>query len=528
MTVKEKYKIERAETAESVGVSSKEVQSYIDSCLEKGKELHSIIVIRHGKVACEAYRDPYGPDIKHMMYSVSKSVTSTAVGFAIEEGLISLDTKFVDVFPHLRKEKEDPYLEKLTVKNLLTMRSGLSVSALMDRTKDSWIDDIVAGNWAFEPGTKFNYTNENMYLLCCIIHKKTGMSVVDYLTPRLFEPLGIENVFWETDPSGVEAGGWGIMLSPNDLANFILCYKQKGVFGGRQVIPASWAEEATKYQSDNSDNIYLDSKAGYGYCFWRNGGCENSYRADGMFCQFAIAFDDYDACVVINGGEIFEQRMRDVIWEHFPKAFCDDVPEEDGIKISIPAYEKLSAKSHSSIEKYIENKSIIFSKPKVLNTVGFPVSVLPLATVFMSSDKAGNITNLSFSFREHELSFTWTEGDKINSVRAGMDGEYRYDKITLGNMPFHTCATAAWNSETELEIHIRPLEAVAERILVFRFDGDNVTMLPSSMPTSGTMAEWLVEHYSENIDNALIHNLMNGAAPYIASMLDMKHHGKIR
>lgn len=528
LAVKEKLEIERAKTAESVGVSSKEVQSYIDHCLEMGKELHSIIVIRHGKVACEAYREPYGPDIKHMMYSVSKSVTSTAVGFAIDEGLISLDTKLVDVFPEIRKEKEDPFLEKLTVKNLLTMRSGLSVSMLMDRSKDSWLCDIVSGEWAFEPGTQFSYTNENMYLLCCIIHKKTGMSVVDYLTPRLFEPLGIQNVFWESDPGGVEAGGWGIMLSPNDLAKFTLCYKQNGVFDGKQVIPAKWVEEATKFQSDNSTNCDLDSKAGYGYCFWMNGGCENSYRADGMFCQFGIVFEDYDACLIITGGEIFEQRMRDVVWEHFPKAFSDDVSQKDAVEISIPAYEKLPARPHSFLEKELENKTITFSKPKVLNAVGFPVSVLPLAAVFMSSDKAGNITNVSFSFREKELSFTWEEGGVVNSIRAGMDGEYRWDEITLANMPFHTCATAVWNSENELEIHIRPIESVAERILVFRFSGDNVTMSPSSMPTSKTMAEWLVMHYSENIDQPFVLGLMNGAVPYLASAIDMKHHGKIK
>ncbi len=130
--------IQRAKTAESVGVDSKEVQAFIDECLENGIELHSIMVVRHGKVACEAFREPYSPNIPHMMYSVSKSFTSTAIGFAIDEGYLSLETKFLDVFPELRPTKFDPYLDKLNVFDLLTMQGGKSVSPMADRTKDTW------------------------------------------------------------------------------------------------------------------------------------------------------------------------------------------------------------------------------------------------------------------------------------------------------------------------------------------------------------------------------------------------------
>ncbi len=528
MTEKTELKIERAKSAESVGVSSKTVQAYIDRCLELEKELHSIIVIRHGKVACEAYREPYGKDIKHMMYSVSKSFTSVAVGFAIDEGIITLDTKFADIFPEARGGKEDPNLEKLTVRNLLTMRSGLSVSNLMDRSKDNWVESIVSGSWAFEPGTEFNYTNENMYLLCKIINRKTEMSVTDYLTPRLFEPLGIENVFWESDPGGVEAGGWGLMLSPNDLAKFVLCLKQKGEFGGKQVIPAWWVEEATKYQSDNSTNTDLDSKAGYGYCFWQNGGCEHSYRADGMFCQFGMVFEDYDACLIINGGEIFEQRMRDVIWEFFPKAFDDEADENEAVQLSIAPYEKLSARPHSFIEKEIENKTIKFQPSPILNVAGYPLSVLPLASVFMSSNKAGNITNVTFNFKKDELIFSWTEGEEVNSICAGMDGEYRVDKIFLAKMPFHTYSSARWNSETELELHIRPIEAVAERIFLFKFGDKTVTMTPSSKPESMVMAQWLEEYLTSSIKQPMITQAVKNVVPHLAYLLDMKHVGKIK
>ena len=264
MAVKNTTEIPRAKTPESVGVDSKEVRAFIDHCMELGKEVHSLIVMRHGKIACEVYREPYGPGYAHAMYSVSKSFTSTAIGFAIVEGLIALDTRFVDIFPEARGDKPDPYLEKLTVEDLLTMRSGLSVTPMMDKTRDRWFHDIVNSSWIAEPGTEFFYISENMYLLCCIIHKKAGMSVIDYLMPRLFEPLGIDRPFWETDPRGIEAGGWGLMLKSMDLAKFTLLYQQGGKWNGKQILPEGWAETATCYHTASRSGENSDSSEGSG------------------------------------------------------------------------------------------------------------------------------------------------------------------------------------------------------------------------------------------------------------------------
>ena len=326
MQVKEKVDwLERAKTPEEVGVSSKEVQAFVDHCMELNKELHSFIIIRHGKIACEAYREPLGREHKHMMYSVSKSFTSTAIGFAVSEGYLTVDTRVIDIFPELRGKKPDEYLEEMTVEDLLTMRSGKEVSVFLDRTSDTWLEDIMASRWISEPGTEFLYISENMYVLCCIIHKLCGMSVMEYLKPRLFEPLGIEDPFWETCPKGVEAGGWGMMIKTEDLAKYTYCYQQGGKFGGKQVIPEDWVKASVCYHADTeASNSDSDSKVGYGYCFWRNAGYENSYRADGMFCQFGIVFEDLDACFISTGGEVNEQGMRDVIWEHFPKAFLEE------------------------------------------------------------------------------------------------------------------------------------------------------------------------------------------------------------
>lgn len=530
MTVKEKNWLPYAKTPEEAGVSSKVMKDFIDRCLELNKEVHSVMVIRNGKIACELYREPFNRVNKHMMYSVSKSFTSTAIGFAVDEGYFNVDTRFVEIFPEIRGDKVDEYLEELTVEDLLTMRSGKEVSIFLDKTKDRWFEDIMASNWISEPGTEFLYISENMYLLCAIIHKMVGMSVMDYLKPRLFEPLGIENAFWETCPRGIEAGGWGMMLSTEDLAKFTYCYQQKGKFGGKQVIPEWWIEEATKYHADTAENNKeADSRVGYGYCFWRNAGCENSYRADGMFSQFGIVFEDYDACFIMTGGEVYEQGMRDVIWEFFPKAFIDPDDKAQSVELSFPPFEKLPKKPRSSVlENRIEGKTMKLSKPIVVNIAGYPVSVVPLTALFMESDKAGNINDVTMHFKEDEMLLSWSEGDEINSVLIGFDGEYRWDKIVIGQIEYNTCSTACWNTENELEIHIRCIEAVAERILKFKFNGDNVVMRPSSNPSADSMAVTLKETVKGVIKQKVVQTAVSKAIPHLVPFIDAVQRGKIK
>ena len=521
--------IPRAKTPEAVGVDSKEVQAFIDHCIRAEKQLHSVIVLRHGQVACEVYRAPYGPQYAHTMYSVSKSVTATAIGFAVAEGLFALDTKFLDIFPEARRSEPDPYLEKLCVEDLLTMRSGFSVSPMMDKTKDRWFHDIVNSAWISEPGTSFAYISENMYLLCAMIHRKAGMSVIDYLTPRFFEPLGIERPFWETDPRGIEAGGWGIMLKSMDLAKFTLTYQQGGKYGGKQILPEGWAEQAAAAHAVTVPaKDSLDTVEGYGYCFWRCGGHKNAYRADGMFSQFGIVFEDLDASLVVTAGEINEQAMRDVIWDHFPKAFIDDAPDADTVLINIPPYEKLPALPRSRTEARLEGKKIVFNKPLLINAIGFPVSALPLTATFMSSDKAGNITNVAFHALQNELVMTWTEGKETNTIHIGMDGEYRWTPVTLGKAPYHICAVGAWKDENTLQVLLRPIEAAAARMLIFKFRGGVVTMKPKMLPDTSELVMSLLGSVKGAFSQPMMQKLISAGLPHVVPLVDMVHVGVLR
>ena len=521
--------IPRASTPEEVEVDSQVVQAFLDKCMELHKELHSMMVIRHGKVACEVYREPFNKDSVHMMYSFSKSVTSVATGFAIDEGYFSLDTKFLDIFPEFRNvKKPDAFLEELSVEHLLTMRGGKGVSVLSNKSKDSWLKNFVNSDWYAEPGTQFMYINECMYVLCCMIVKTTGMSVTQFLTKRLWEPLGIDVPYWETDPRGIEVGGWGLMLKTEDAAKFTLCMQQKGKYNGVQVIPAWWVEEASKKQAETAASTDKpDSQVGYGYCFWRCAGYENAYRADGMYSQYGIVFEDLDACLITTAGEINTQPMKTLIWEYFPKAFQSETFDpKNTVALSLPPYERLPKSDRSPFEDKIECQRIRFSKPVILNIAGFPVSVVTMPALYMEKDRAGNINNVSFKFYENDGVILWTEGNEVNSVKFGLDGEYRWDYMKIGGVKYETCSIAQWKNDHILELHIRALATVSERVLTFTFDDKNrVQLKPSSNPPSSEMVNQLTGNVKDVVANETLRKTLMKLMPKIMEIVDSKHYG---
>lgn len=484
--------IPAARFPEQVGVDSAEIKAFIEDLEENNIELHSMKLIRFGKTAYEAYRYPYNAQSPHTMYSVSKSFTSIAIGFAIDEGMISLDTKVIDLFPEYRTAKYDEKLEKMTVFHLLTMTAGKDVSLVSNKTKDRWVRDFFESKWYSAPGEGWKYISENTYMCSAIIKKVTGQNMTDYLMPRLFEPLGIERrPFWESDQSGIEAGGWGLFITTEELARFMLCIHQGGKYAGKQVIPEWYVKEATAKQVNNHQYDDEDSQSGYGFFFWRNG-VDHSYRADGMFSQFGIVFDDYDAVLITTCSEVDESKSRSCIFRHFPAAFIEKSRSKPKEPVEIPVLKPLApmeARPRSVMEEFIKGRVIHFRKNPLLNAIGWPLSMLPLAVVYMSADRGGNIDNLVLDFGENECTVTWDEGRAHNSVVCGMDGTDRYGKMHLGGIDFTAVCSAAWISDSIIEIHIRALESICERRIEIEFKGNTVILYPSSSPSLATIAD---------------------------------------
>lgn len=532
MKTKKKTILERADFPEQIGVSSKEIGDFLKDAKENDIELHSVMIMRDGKVAYESWAKPYASDIPHAMYSVSKSFTATAVAFAIEEGLMSLDTRVIDVLPEYAPQTPDKNLEILNVHHLLSMQSGKDISVFSDKNKNHWIKDFFDAPWKFTPGDgTWQYISENQYMLCVMLTRVTGMSVTEYLTPRLFEPLGIDVPFWEHDIDGIEAGGWGLFLKTEDLAKFISCYQHNGVFNGKQIIPENWVRLARRHHSDNSPfNKDPDNQCGYGYCFWHCGGA-NAYRADGMFSQFGIILNDTDASFIVTAGEIDEQKTRDCIWRHFPK--CLIKPRNNPPK-AIPQLEPLSdnlpACGHSEFEKEIAGKEIHFKKNVLLNTVGFPVSMLPFPVIYMSGDRAGNIDNLMLNFSENECTMSWTEGDEANTIVCGMDGEARYSDIKLAGINFTAVSTAAWVEENVLEIHMRPVQAICMRGIKLKLNDNKVTLYPFSKQPLSAMVGSIAKDLDVFLPPVLLplQNVAGVAFDKLPAIVDSPLSGEIR
>ena len=507
---KEKFTLERAKSPEEVGVSSKEVVEFLRDMKENKLEFHSFMVVKNDKVACELYRAPFNKDVPHSAYSISKTVTAIAAGFAIEEGLFTLDTRIVDVFPEYIPEKVDGRIFKVTVRNLLTMTAGVSPNLFLDKSKTDWLEEYFKSPFYGEPGT-FRYVNENIFVLSAMICKLAKMTLREYLTPRLFAPLNIDFPEWETNQDGIEAGGWGLSLKLEDLAKIMYCLSNNGKVEKKQIIPENWVLEMTDAHADTSICKNIDTDKGYGYCVWRNGG-NNSFRANGMFSQFGIVFPEENAVLVCFGAIASEQEARDCIWRHFPKAFIE--PDKKAKK---PVYEDFykiadefkidnpQVSIRSLQEAKLNNKTIELKRKVLLNLIGFPVSVIPFTVTFLNGKKAGNIDNINFTFKENECLMSWCEGAEKNTVTCGMDGHLRYGDITLGGVKYKVCCYAEWDESDILKVNIRPLETASKRKLKFTFVGtEKVIMKPLSTPKVKDMAVSLVGAASEVIENDLV------------------------
>ncbi len=303
-------------TPEEQGIASEAILKFIERAEREIHELHSFMLVRHGKVAAEGWWAPYGPQKPHMLFSLSKSFTSSAIGLAVAEGRLSVDDPVLAFFPEEVPAKVSKNLAAMRVRDLLTMTTGHAKDATRRTTaqkEGNWVKGFLALPVRYRPGTHFVYNSTATYMLSAIIQKLTGVTLLEYLTPRLFEPLGIEDPTWETCPRGVNTGGWGLKIRTEDIACFGQMYLENGVWRGRQILPPDWIAQATARQVPNGDQPDSDWAQGYGYQFWR---CRhNIYRGDGAFGQYCIVMPDQDAVLAITSGLGNMQEVLNVVWE---------------------------------------------------------------------------------------------------------------------------------------------------------------------------------------------------------------------
>lgn len=304
-------------TPEQQGVSSKNILEFINAADEQIDDIHSFILLRHGKLITEAWWTPYQRENNHMLFSLSKSFTSTAIGLAISEGHLSLDDTIMSFFPDETPEDPSWQLKSMRIRDLLSMSSGHDSKDLRHFSFESetpLTKLFLHLPVTHKPGTHFLYNTPATYMCSAIIQKVTGIDLVDYLQSRLFNPLGIENPEWSESPQGIAHGGFGLSITTEDIARLGQLYLQGGVWDGRRLLSESWVREATSRQTSNGSNPQSDWDQGYGYQFWR---CRNNaYRGDGAFGQFCIVMPEQDAVIAITSGTSDMQGILNLVWEY--------------------------------------------------------------------------------------------------------------------------------------------------------------------------------------------------------------------
>ena len=313
-------------TPERQGVASAAILDFVQSVDRDIDAMHSVMIVRHGHVIAEGWWAPYAPDVRHTMYSLTKSFTSTAVGLAVSEGLLSIDDPVLKFFPAEAPAEPSAFLKALRVRDLLSMSTGHHKEPVLSATPE-WTKTFLAAPIDHKPGTFFLYNTPASYMLSAILQKVTGQKTADYLQPRLFAPLGIDDLEWETSPEGVTIGGYGLHLRTESVARFGQLYLQKGLWQGAQLVPRAWVDVATSRQVSNGSNPASDWDQGYGYQFWRSR--YGAYRGDGAFGQYCLVLPEHDVVIVITSGIKNMQVVLDLVFSKLLPAFSTNALKAD-------------------------------------------------------------------------------------------------------------------------------------------------------------------------------------------------------
>lgn len=448
---------------EAQGISSDALGLFIEALDSKIDGMHSIMVVRHGHVVAEGWWAPYAAENNHVLYSLSKSFTSTAVGLAVSEGKFSIDHQVGEFFPDAMPENPSNNLRSMRVRDLLTMSTGHKdePSASPDVVSP---ESFLAQEVPHQPGTHFKYNTAATFMQSAIVQKVTGQTVLDYLKPRLFEPLGITQPVWDTNSQGISLGGYGLRVRTEDIAKFGQLYLQKGHWNGQQLIPSIWVEQATSKQVSNGSNPVSDWNQGYGFQFWR---CRHdAYRGDGAFGQYCIVMPKLDAVIAITSGVSSMQAVLDVVWSRFIPACHPDTLRPD-----TASSEQLKSKLESLVIPPVEGDSSSALASKTLKR-----------TYHLEENETGNrYLTIMQDPNSDQLTFIMDGSERPLQFRAG-HGNWK-----TGRSPFPVgrlsdfedepvAGSYAWTDESTLTLKVCAVETPFHLNFEFTFKDDQVTI----------------------------------------------------
>ena len=423
-------------TPEKQGISSKLLAEVIEQ-LYQMEYVKGIIVLRHGSIIAESYQAPYSGETAHALWSVSKSFTSCAIGFAQAEKRLNLKDKLISFFPEYRVCVTDEKMLDITLQDLLTMRSGhanCAYSYAKADSADDWVRGFLSSPLQYVPGTHFVYNSLATYMLSAVIRRVTGMNVREYLIPRLFDPLEITPGIWECCPAGTNLGGFGFHLKTMDIAKFAQLLLNKGKWNGEQILPEEYLMEAVYPHADNSMNEHPDWKCGYGYQFWRS---RFGFRGDGACGQYVIVLPEKDIAIAVNGSLPEMGRILDLLWEKFLPGLHSASLAED------PA-------AFCALQKLCFSRKIV---PAV------ETKRMPSGYSFRFFQNSIGIKSGSIQFFAEKCVLTLETKHGTETINAGF-GTFENSEIQIQDYRQHpVTGCASWNGNDQLEINLLYLDS---------------------------------------------------------------------
>jgi CubicO group peptidase (beta-lactamase class C family) len=476
--------------AETEGVDSKGIIDFLRAIENSDHEFHSFMFLRHGKVVAEGWWSPYSADLKHTLYSLSKSFTSTAVGFAVTENLIKVTDKVVSFFPESLPDSVSSNLADMEVRDLLCMAAGQDPdpTTIITSEEAGWVQAFLDLPVLNDPGSRFLYNSMATYMLSAIVQKVTGDKIIDYLTPRLFEPLGIEGMDWEVDPEGINTGGWGLRLKTEDMAKFGQLYLQKGSWNGKQIITEIWVNEATTFKIDQlpgaPDSIKSKSDWLQGYCyqFWR---CRNNaFRGDGAFGQYVIVIPEKDAVVAITCETPDMQSEIDLVWDYLLPSIKDhplpENPESAGELVQML----------SSLALRIPEKGTRSVPGSVISGKAYNIDPNSWNVESMTFNIDGNdcLLKMKIKGKDYDLHFGRDSWSKGTTTRPGPNLLVNARGHLAGIPPEQVAGIWRSRNDTTLELTLRYIESPHTETLTCTFTGSRLSVQRkiSYLPGSGT------------------------------------------
>jgi CubicO group peptidase (beta-lactamase class C family) len=455
-------------TPEHEGISSASVLAFVQAADTSIDAMNSFILVRHGRVVAEGWWGPYAPATPHILYSLSKSFTSTAIGLAQAEGKLSIDDPVLKFFPDEAPAEPSANLKAMRVRDLLRMVAGNQTEAALFGAVDSsmrsatWVKRFFAHPVPFKPGTHFLYNSPATYMLSAIVQKATGQTVNDYLTPRLYEPLGIEKPHWVSSPEGINAGAYGLSVRTEDIAKLGELYLQKGVWKGKQIIPAAWVAEATARQTSNGSAPTSDWDQGYGYQFWQS---RHGFRGDGAFGQYMLILPQYDAVVAITSGVRDMQAVMNLVWDKLLPAMQPHAVAENAA-----AQRALKAKLASLVVKVAPGQA---SSP-IASKVSGRWYQLP------DNDRGMRAVSLDFSAAP-TLHVRTANGESITPIGLGLWATSKgwtngIDRMLSVTPPVSIGASGGWTADSVFTVKLVAPETPFYSTMQFRYDGDRVVI----------------------------------------------------